>query len=159
MEGFPVPHTPDLTQSVEIDAPADRVFAMLRDLDRMREWSPECTGVHWLGSRRGAGARFVGSNRSGRTRWVTQGVVRTVEPPRFAYDIHVGPLPVSTWAYVVAPRESGCTVSESWTDRRPVRLRGVMSKLFGVRAEVNRRGIAATLANLKQAAEAEHLVP
>ena len=33
---------------VHIDAPAQRVWAVLSDLERMGEWSPECYRVEWL---------------------------------------------------------------------------------------------------------------
>ena len=33
---------------VHVDAPPDVVWALVADLDRMGEWSPECYRVEWL---------------------------------------------------------------------------------------------------------------
>ena len=60
-----------MTEPVEVTttiaAPPHAVYALVADLTRMGEWSPETTGVTWLG---GAdeprpGARFRGTNRNG----------------------------------------------------------------------------------------------
>jgi uncharacterized protein YndB with AHSA1/START domain len=146
----------DLERSIDIGAPADRVYALVSDLPRMPEWSPECVGVTWLrGARAPAvGARFVGRNKNGWRQWFTQGVVTAAEPGRrFRFDIHAGPMPVAVWEYVVTPRGAGCSLTERWTDRRPVRLRGTLDRMIGPRTEINDHGIGTTLERLKQAAE------
>lgn len=46
--------------TIEIAAPADRVWAVLSDVDQWHQWTPSVTGVHWLGSREFAvGGRVV----------------------------------------------------------------------------------------------------
>lgn len=53
-----------------IAAPASVVYDLVVDLPQMGEWSPECTGGRWLNSGGPrVGARFVGSNRTGRRHW------------------------------------------------------------------------------------------
>lgn len=147
---------PDLAESVRIDAPADVVYAMVSDLARMGEWSPECTGVTWRdGHGNGVGGRFVGHNRDGWKRWSTFGRVVRAEPGRvFAFDVGVGPVRSATWAYVIEPTDDSCTVTEEWTDRRPAVVRAVMDLAFGARRRTNRANIITTLANLRAAAEA-----
>src|SRR4029077_16460812 len=44
-----LPPVPELDVSTHIDAPADRVWALLADPTRMGEWSPECQRVTWRG--------------------------------------------------------------------------------------------------------------
>src|SRR5258708_23866680 len=55
-----------------IDAPPGAVWALLANLERMGEWSPECYHVQWLdgaGSPATARARFPGRNRFRWMRW------------------------------------------------------------------------------------------
>jgi len=146
-----------LSESVEVGAAPEAVYALVSDLPRMGAWSPECTGVTWRGSARAAveGARFVGHNRSGRLRWSTNGSVVVAEPGRrLAFEVTVGPVKVARWEYLFEATASGCTVTEQWTDRRPSPVRGLLDAVLGSREQANRRGIRATLAALKT--EAEH---
>ena len=56
-----------IEESIDIDAPPERVYDMVADLSRMGEWSPENQGGKWLRGATGAsqGARFKGRNRIG----------------------------------------------------------------------------------------------
>lgn len=145
----------DLTESIAIDAPAPTVYALVSDLPRMGEWSPECTRATWTSGAVGpaVGARFVGHNRVGAIRWITFGRVVDADPGRrFAFSIHFGPIPVSLWAYDFTPTSSGCEVTETWTDHRPAVLRLLFRPIFGNRTARNARGIHTTLTRLKTAA-------
>ncbi len=143
----------------EIAAPADEVWAMVSDVTRMGEWSPENVGGEWRGGATGpaVGAKFKGKNQSGWRRWSTTAEVVECEPGRgFAFDVtSVGGLKVARWGYRFEPTASGCTVEERWEDHRA----GVMKQLgklaTGVtdRGEHNREGMAATLDRLAEAAE------
>jgi uncharacterized protein YndB with AHSA1/START domain len=148
---------PDFGESIVIDAPGDQLYALVSDLPRMGEWSPECTRVSWTGGATGAvvGSRFIGHNRAGAIRWFTQGEVLEAEPGRrFAFQIHLGPVPIALWEYEFTPAATGgCTVAESWSDRRPTALRLTIGRIFGDRNKRNAKGIRTTLANLKTAAE------
>jgi len=57
------------TVSIRVDASASAVYRLVCDVERIGEWSPECRSAVWLDERRGPGARFRGSNRSGPNRW------------------------------------------------------------------------------------------
>src|SRR5664279_3710 len=111
-----------ISVSRDIDAPADAVWALVSDLPRMGEWSPEATGGDWVKGADGArvGAAFKGRNASGKKQWSTSVVVTECEPGRaFAFDVSAaGGLAVATWAYAFEPTDHGCTVTETWTDRR-----------------------------------------
>lgn len=144
------------TQAIEV-AP-QTVWEMVSDVTRMGEWSPETTSCRWLGGANGAtvGARFRGSNRHGILRWSTTCTVTSAEPGRrFAFDVHYGPIPISTWSYDIVGRGQGCEVTESWTDRRPLWMKIGAVPVMGIanRPDHNRRGIEKTLATLKSAAE------
>ena len=77
----------DLSESLTVAAPADLVYGLVADLPRMGEWSPECERVTWRGGATcaAAGAQFIGHNKAGSVRWMTQGVVvaGTRSPPGF----------------------------------------------------------------------------
>lgn len=144
--------------SREIAAPPDRVWAMVSDVTRMGEWSPETTSCVWKGGATGpaVGARFVGRNRSGWRRWSTGcRVVACEEGRTFAFDVDAGPLGVARWRYDIEPTEQGCRVTETWTDRRGALVRGTSPLLTGVgdRPGHNRAGMEATLERLAAAAE------
>lgn len=149
----------DLRESLTVAAPADLVYALVADLSRMGEWSPECERVTWRGGATYAaeGVQFIGHNRAGVVRWMTQGEVVVAEPGRhLAFEITFGPLKIARWAYVIVPDDddqSSCTVAEEWTDRRPGWYRAPADRALGSRLEVNQRGMVETLANLKVAAE------
>jgi len=149
----------DLRESLAVSAPADAVYDLVADLPRMGEWSPECERVTWRGGATSAakGAQFLGYNRAGSIRWMTQGDVVTAESGRhLAFEIHFGLLNIARWEYFIVPDDadpSSCTVVEEWTDRRPGWYAASADKAFGSRAKTNHRGMQETLANLKLAAE------
>jgi len=150
----------DLRESLTVAAPADLVYNLVADLPRMGEWSPECERVTWRGGVTCAarGAHFIGYNKAGVVRWMTQGQVVVAEPGRhLAFEITVGLLKIARWEYLVVPDDadpSQCTVVEEWTDRRPGWFRGPADRALGSRLETNQRGMVRTLANLRLAAEA-----
>jgi hypothetical protein len=149
----------DVRETQAVVAPAEAVYDLVADLPRMDEWSPECERVIWRGGATSAktGAKFLGFNRAGLLRWVTQGEVVTAEPGRhLAFEITFGPMKVARWEYFIVPADadpSTCVVVEEWTDRRPDWFRELADRAFGSRAQTNERGKAKTLANLKRAAE------
>jgi uncharacterized protein YndB with AHSA1/START domain len=142
-----------------IAAPPDRVWALVADLPRMGEWSPENTGGTWVkGATTAAlGARFKGSNSNGRRRWSTAVVVTTCEPAQaFGFDVTAAGLRVANWAYVIEPSDSGCVVTETWTDQRGWLAKTLGGTVSGVpeRDSHNRSGMEATLAALAATVEA-----
>lgn len=143
----------------DVAAPADVVWALVSDVTRMGEWSPETTACSWKGGATGpaVGARFVGRNRNGRRQWSTGCQVVAADPGRsFAFEVTVGPLKVARWSYRMEPTDQGCRVTETWTDQR-----GAIAKLAGGpasgvkdREAHNRAGMEQTLERLAAAAEA-----
>lgn len=141
-----------------ISASPDAVWAMVSDLPRMGEWSPENTGGSWRGGATGpaVGARFKGANARGRRRWSTQVVVTECQPGQcFAFDVRAGGLAVGSWRYDLEPADGGCRVTETFTDRRGRTIVYLGTLVSGVqdRATHNRAGMEQTLANLATAAE------
>lgn len=148
----------DVKVSADIAAPADKVWTLVSDLPRMGEWSPENTGGRWVGGATGpaTGAKFRGTNAKGLRRWSTTCTITDATPgKRFAFEVTYGPVRISTWEYDLTDNGSSTTVTESWTDRRPLWMKVGSGPVMGVmdRDAHNRRNMEQTLESLKKAAE------
>jgi uncharacterized protein YndB with AHSA1/START domain len=149
-----------VSRTIDVDAPPDAVWKLITDLPGMGRLSPENVGGRWVGGATEAtvGARFRGANRQAWRRWSTQVRVTECEPARaFAFDVSSLGLAVSRWSYELTPRSGGCTVRETWTDRRGSVMDALGRAVSGVadRAGFTGRSIEQTLAALKEAAESE----
>jgi hypothetical protein len=110
--------------SLDIDADADTLYAMVSDLPRIGEWSPECEGVTWEGEVTVPveGTTFVGHNAVGpgrRVRYSRHGEVLTADPGReFAFVTDEGGRPSTVWRYTFEPLGDGRTrVTEGYEVR------------------------------------------
>lgn len=144
--------------TTEIAASPARLYAMIADLPRMGEWSPENRGGVWLGGAAAAapGVRFRGRNRNGIRSWRTVARILEAEPGRrFSFRVSVGPVPVSQWGYTFEAAPTGSRVTESWQDLRPRWFRPIASLATGVgdRPTHNRRAMEQTLDRLRAASE------
>ena len=151
---------PDVSVTREIAAPADRVWAMISDLPRMGEWSPENEGGEWLQGATGPapGATFRGHNRNGSKAWTMLVTIIDVEPGRrLSFRTSWMKAPSAEWSYEIEPTDTGCRITESWTDKRWRWGLPISGWISGVtdRTPHTRAGIEETLANLAVAAEAE----
>ena len=147
------------TVSIEIAAPAEVVWALVSDLTRMGEWSPETTKVEWTGGSTGpsVGATFKGANKLGPRRWSTNGRIVTADPPNeLAWDVKVLGLDVARWTYrIESTDELSCRVTETFLDKRGGIIKVVGNVVSGVkdRGVHNAKGMQETLERLKAAAE------
>ncbi len=141
-----------------VAAPAEVLYELVSDVTKMGSWSPETTSCRWLGAATGpaVGARFRGANRQGWRRWSTTSTVVSAEPGhQFAFEVTLGPFPISRWSYDFVPEGDRCRLTETWTDLRQAWMVRISPVVMGVpdRAGHNREGMEATLANLARAAE------
>lgn len=149
----------EVSVSREIDASPDTVWAMVSDVTRMGEWSPETHGATWIKGATGPapGAKFKGGNRNGKKQWNTVATVVDADPGRcFAFTVQAVGLPIAEWRYTIEPTATGCRVTETWIDRRGKIAATLGKPVSGVadRATHNREGMEQTLERLKAAAEA-----
>lgn len=156
--------TNDVSVSRDVAAPPERVWSLVSDITRMGEWSPETTSCSWIGGATGAevGARFRGKNRNGWRRWSTLCRVVEADPGRtFAFDVEAGPVKIARWSYRIAPTDTGCTLTETWTDQRAGWMKVPSRLISGVsdRAEHNRHSMTSTIDRLAGAAEAAEPAP
>jgi hypothetical protein len=148
--------------STLVAASPEDVYALVADVTRTPEFSPEVVSCTWLDGATGpaVGARFEAVNRSeaGKT-WKNRPVVTAADPGReFAFR-RTEPFAGSiAWRYRFEPVEQGTRVVESYEVERPVTRLGwfVIEKVFrgGDRREALRAGMRTSLERLRVAAEA-----
>ena len=142
----------------DIGVPAETVWAMVADVTRMGEWSPENEGATWLGGATAPkpGARFRGKNRNGKRKWTSVGTIIDADPGRaLVFRVTAPGLKVAEWRYAFETTETGCRVTETWTDQRGRLVKALGKPVSGVadRASHNRATMEETLDRLKSAAE------
>jgi len=148
-----------VSESIQIDADAGLIYDLIADVSSVGGFSPEATGALGAGARLAEGDTFWGTNRRGPWVWVTHcRVTRADRGAGFAFDVAFGPLPISSWAYEIEPVDGGCTVTETWVDRRAGRRGQVIRRagsliIPGPRDEHNRHNIRTSLEALKAVAQ------
>lgn len=146
--------------SITVQAAAPAVWALVADITRMGEWSPENERGEWIDGATGpaVGARFKGYNRRGKSKWSTTCEVTEAEPGRsFVFVTGGRAKPGTWWRYRFEPVAGGTLVTESFEITKPLgRFERLVTKVTtGVsdrRADME-QGVNATLAALKKAAE------
>lgn len=114
----------ELRAEIVVDAPPERVWAVLRDVGRMGEWSPEL--VRMLPLKPGGlrvGQWYVGLNRRKGVVWPTRSVVAVHDPGRcLAWDTATSG---ARWIWELTPEADGARTRV--VHRRPVpdRLTGL----------------------------------
>lgn len=147
---------PLLEESIEINADVDKVWAVVSDLKRMGEWSPQCKKMIVRGEPIGVGTRTININRRGPLVWpTTSKVVRYADRQELAFKITENR---TVWSFTLEPSDNGVVV----TERREVgdsttKLSSfLVDKVFGgatsFEAEL-KQGMAETLGKIKNAAE------
>lgn len=151
---------PKVSATVHVAASPDKVYAMVSDLTRMGEWSPEATGGSWVGGASGptVGAKFKGDNANGGKKWkAVSKVTEASAPTRFAFVNAIGPLKTAEWCYEITPVDGGaaCEVTESWMLHAPGLIGALGKFVTGVadRPAHTKAMIDTTLARIKESAE------
>jgi uncharacterized protein YndB with AHSA1/START domain len=147
--------------TVHVDASPERVYALVSDVTRMAEWSPETYRCRWIGTEGPVpGARFKGYNRRGRARWSNTLVVASADPGReFSFRRDVLPCGVCDWRYSMEPDGGGTRLTESYEVVKPDWpithwINGILLRVADRDADL-RAGMRTTLAGIKAAAEAQ----
>ncbi|HUO48442.1 MAG TPA: SRPBCC family protein [Acidimicrobiales bacterium] len=145
--------------SLDIDRDADTLYAMVSDLPRIGEWSPECEGVDWEGDviEPVEGTTFVGHNAVGpgrRIRYSRHGTVLRAEPAKaFSFVTDEGGRPSTVWSYTFEPLDDGRTrVTEGYE----VRWIPTWARILDVPTNRHKellQGMRTTLGNLRDSAE------
>ena len=103
--------------TIHIDAAPEKIYALVSDITRMGEWSPETVKTEWLDGATGpaVGARFKGTNRNGIFRWSTKPRVLAADAGReFAFVTDLRGKDLTKWSYRFEPDAGGTKVTESF---------------------------------------------
>ncbi len=144
-------------RSIEIAATPQQVYAVVSDLTRMGDFSPECRSVEWLDGVTSPvpGARFVGRNRGGPMTWSRHGRVVTAEAGRvFSFVTEEGGRDSTLWTYRFHPAGLGTAVTESYEVRWIPWWMHVVDAITFRRQQLS-RNMARTLARLKTVVESQ----
>lgn len=98
-----------LEASIDIAAAPEQVWAVVSDLERMPEWSPQCTRMKVFGPVR-EGAWTLNLNKDGWKRWPTTSRVVRFEPNRaVAFKVVENRM---VWSFELEPTESGTRLTQ-----------------------------------------------
>lgn len=148
----------NLEATIDIAAPPDRVWAVVSNLKRMPEFSPQCVRMLPLGSPK-AGTWVLNLNTDGKKYWPTTARIVRFEPNQaFAFKINENR---SIWSYTLEPTATGTRLIErrdvpngtSWFSRKSI------DAALGGEApfeEALVRGMNETLGKIKTAVEAHN---
>lgn len=149
----------DISASLEIAASPERVWALLTDLSRMPEWSPQCHKMIVRGKDKTlrVGTTTFNINRRGVLFWPTRAKIKEFDAPRrFAFKIAENG---TTWSYDLEPTETGTKVTErrhapeGVSDVSNFLTKNILGGTEGFEEELE-AGMLQTLSRIKAAAEA-----
>jgi uncharacterized protein YndB with AHSA1/START domain len=146
---------PLLQAQIDIKAPASKVWALISDLRRMPQWSPQCRRMQPLGPVR-QGTRTLNLNRRKNLFWPTTCTVTEVIPDqKLAFRVNANG---TVWSYELQPIPEGTRVIESRHAENGVKPMSTMTvnALLGGEESFERElldGMNASLAKIKAAAE------
>ena len=141
-----------------IEASPDQVYAMVSDITRMGEWSPECYRCEWLDGAKvpAVGARFRGYSRANWLRWSRLVEVRAADPGQmFSFTTLTDFInkDSTNWRFRFESSNGGTLVTESYeVTQLPSLLIRVISTLAR-RPHDMRPHMESTLAGIKTALE------
>ena len=144
--------------SLHVDAPVEKVWALVSDITRIGEFSPETFEARW---RRGStgpevGAKFKGHvkrNGVGPTYWSACEVTQCVPNKVFEFAVGTDDLTVNNWGYRLEPDGTGTEVTEYFRLEPSLVMRAYWALLGPLRGRTNERGMRTTLERMKAVLE------
>jgi uncharacterized protein YndB with AHSA1/START domain len=157
--------TPTVEVAMWIDAPPERVWTVVSDVEAMPSMSTELQRVEWTGGATGPaeGACFVGYSRHDALgEWSTPSYVVECEEPRvFGWAVGDPESPAASWRFTLEPADGGTRLTE-WMRMGPGRsglsaaidaMPDKEEKIVFVRLREFEANMTATLAAIKERAE------
>ncbi|MCL2540926.1 MAG: SRPBCC family protein [Nocardioidaceae bacterium] len=145
--------------SVHMRASVDDVWALVSDVTRIGEFSPETFEGEWTHGATGpaVGARFRGHvkrNGVGPTYWTPCTVTRCVPGEVFEFAVGLSAeSAINTWGYRLQAENEGTRVTEYFRLTPAWYLRGYWLLLGRLRGRTNERGMRTTLERMKAVVE------
>jgi hypothetical protein len=164
----------EVRAAVDVDCEASSAWALVSDIGRVAQLSPECIGARWVDGADGprVGAHFEGTNRVGagadEAVWIRRCTVTACEPDRlFAYDVgdRYDATVASTWTFEIEPfGDARCLIRQTFR-HAPDGLSGLReiadadpaqaAELVWLRADDLQAGMDRTLQAMKAILEGE----
>ena len=146
--------------SVWMAAPPEKVWALVSDVTRIGEFSPETFEAEWTRGSTGPeeGAYFKGHvrrNGVGPTYWSPCRVTRCVPHEVFEFSVGTDGVTVNNWGYLLAAENGGTRVTEYFRLEPAIYLRLYWLVLGFLRGRTNERGMRTTLERMKEVVERE----
>ena len=145
--------------SLHIGAGPEEVWALVSDVTRIGEFSPETFEARWTRGSTGpeVGATFTGHvkrNGVGPTYWSPCRITQC-EPQRlFEFAVGTDDLTLNSWGYRLVPEDSGTRVTEYFRLEPSLFSRIYWLVLGRLRGRSNERGMRTTLERMKAVLEA-----
>ena len=146
--------------SLWMAAPPERVWALVSDVTRIGEFSPETFEAAWTRGSTGPaeGAYFKGHvkrNGVGPTYWTPCRVTRCVPEEVFEFTVGTDSVSVNNWGYRLAAENDGTRVTEYFRLEPALPTRLYWLLLGRLRGRTNARGMRTTLERMKAVVERE----
>ncbi|BBG01160.1 polyketide cyclase/dehydrase/lipid transport protein [Pseudonocardia autotrophica] len=100
---MPLAHAELLRDTIDIEAPPDRVWGLISDVRHMSRWSPQVDSVRLRDGvdQIGPGTEFTNLNHEGELRWTTHGtIVRFTPEQEIAFRIEEN---WTIWSFRITP--------------------------------------------------------
>ena len=150
--------------SLHVDASPGEVWALVSDVTRIGEFSPETFEARWTRGSTGpeVGATFKGHvkrNGVGPTYWSGCRVTECVENEVFEFAVGTDAVTVNNWGYRLEPEANqdgtaGTRVTEYFRMEPSIATRLYWTLLGALRGRTNERGMRTTLERMKTVLEA-----
>ena len=144
--------------SLHMAAPPEKVWALVSDITRIGEFSPETFEARWTRGSTGpeVGASFKGHvkrNGVGPTYW-SPCKVTACEPERvFEFSVGTDDITVNNWGYRLEAKDGGTLVTEYFRMEPSLYTRVYWTLLGALRGRTNRNGMRTTLERMKAVVE------
>jgi uncharacterized protein YndB with AHSA1/START domain len=144
--------------SLYMDAPPEEVWALVSDVTRIGEFSPETFEAKWTRGSTGpeVGASFKGHvkrNGVGPTYWSPCQVTECVPNEVFEFAVGSDDVTVNNWGYRLEPQGTGTMVTEYFRLEPMVTMRLYWSVMGQLRGRTNEKGMRTTLEQMKAVVE------
>ena len=144
--------------SLYMQAPAEKVWALVSDVTRIGEFSPETFEARWSRGSTGpeVGAYFKGHvkrNGVGPTYWSPCRVTQCVPNEVFEFSVGNDDVTLNNWGYRLEPSGSGTKVTEYFRIEPNLAMRAYWTVFGLLRGRTNRKGMRTTLERMKAVVE------
>ena len=144
--------------SVWMDAPPEQVWALVSDVTRIGEFSPETFEAAWTRGSTGpeVGASFKGHvkrNGVGPIYWAPCQVTACVPEELFEFSVGSDDVTVNTWGYRLEPTDGGTLVTEYFRLEPAIYLRAYWAVMGRLRGRTNEKGMRTTLERMRAVVE------